>query len=116
MTTENESLKIYDLEDKIMQCWTIKEDIALIRKNADDLLKEGFLEESLLGIEIMADLRFKDAMSVLSDIVSTCHLVSRKSGIDERVLTELNEKIEETYGLSSEKLYEDWSKDDTFGS
>jgi hypothetical protein len=72
---------IYDLEDQIMRCWATKEDISLIRKNTEHLLKEGVLEESLLGLEIMVDLRFEQLFKVFEEIVHTQTLVKRSTEI-----------------------------------
>ena len=85
MTNEENEYRmpaLYDLEDLINQCWTVKEDLSLIRKNVDHLLKEGVLEDSLMGLEILIDLRFEKMFSVFEDIVHSQKLVKRDNELE----------------------------------
>lgn len=95
---ENECCKpnFYDLEDQINQCWTVKEDLSLIRKNVDHLLKESVLEDSLLGLEILIDLRFKKLFDVFEDIVHTQVLVKRGNewkDVDEEITNDVESEL-----------------------
>lgn len=102
---------IYDLEDQINRCWTTKEDVSLIRKNVDHLLKEGVLEESLLGLEILIDLRFEKMMNVFEDIVHTQVLVKREAMeiANNRTEEDLKEMVEKMgkYEEDSVEIYFD---------
>ena len=68
--------KIFDLEQSIMQCWNVTDDIKLITSQFLDRsppLTEDEMANILIGIETMYQLKFEKLWSEFEDICKDYH-------------------------------------------
>ena len=66
----------FDLEQEIMRCWNVCEDIQLLNKNVLESTSEGTqlttdqISNYLLGLESMYELKFQQLWDTFSEAVS----------------------------------------------
>ena len=73
---EKESYKIFDLEQSILQCWNVVDDIKLITQQVYDRpkpLTEDELGNLLIGLETLYTLKFEKCFSEFEDVCSLFH-------------------------------------------
>lgn len=62
----------FDLEQGIMQCWSIIEDIKALREEVSDkIYTQDFLENYLLGLEAIYQVKFEKQWDIFEKCVRT---------------------------------------------
>ena len=59
----------FDLEDKIMKCWNVTEDLKTVLNMIDRGCTEDELSNALIGIVTLYEAKFNDAFETLEDCI-----------------------------------------------
>ena len=67
-------MKIFDLEEQIMHCWHIVDDVKFLNQLAkDNILADGDLESVLIGMETLYQLKFQKLFEMFEKVTSEYH-------------------------------------------
>jgi len=62
----------FDLEQEIMHCWSIVEDIKALRETiSEQIVTQDFQENYLLGLETIYEVKFEKLWSAFEHCIST---------------------------------------------
>lgn len=65
----------FDLEQEIMHCWSVVEDLKLLRENiSDKIVTQDFQENFLLGLETIYQAKFEKLWETFEKCVSNKEL------------------------------------------
>jgi hypothetical protein len=72
----------FDLEQQILSCWRITDDIKLVRENIEKLPADDVdtVDCALLGLQTIYEMQFEKLWECFEDMVEELHTLRKKNG------------------------------------